>query len=504
VNRLRFHLSIYLKELLYNIKESLILFIVVIFASSLLSLSITLTDNSYIEKQLMDSILIEYKISNKDLLLCLKKTGKLAENSENNPLLERYKSYFENFYLGLQYLCQSNNLESYSYNLISNLSVSLLDFDKVNYDIQMIGTKTIEIYSDEITTLTTYSIQSLDIIDKYNLKIIEGNADDIFQTENAVIVGSDFLFYDEEQEWRKIQIGDILHVFYPDQKESIDLEVVATYKSPNVFDFSYGEDDSFINNTGILILEEDMLEILADHPYLFYHRKNDDVFGILSVQPPIALNAIAFICKDLKSSKLFEKELDLFKREMVIFCHNNCLNDYNIKIIYPEYKDVLNTLLGIRRIYILIFVAIAILLIFLFYSLLLYCQNKRVKEIFIYKSLGKQRNKIYQWYIWLYLLLSVPAALIGGISGILLSKIVNTNILETSVNMQTEMLRYSNGGRIVGDLNTLSIPSLSLPRVCAVIVATLIAITTLVFTFIYIITKQILSEGSGRTLRGES
>ena len=143
------------------------------------------------------------------------------------------------------------------------------------------------------------------------------------------------------------------------------------------------------------------------------------------------------------------------------------------------------------------------MLVFLFYSLISYCQNKRRREIFIYESLGKQRKKIYGWYGVLYLIVSVPASILGSIPGIYLSNAVNRSILDTSVKMQEELLKYSNNGRIIEVMNeSLSFPLPSMLQCLTVMLVTVFIISVIIIFFGFITTRMILKDRSQNALRG--
>ena len=483
----RFHWKIYLKDLGNGIRESILIFLVVFLASSLLSLSLFLFDNSYVEKQLVESIPIEYKISNKDLLLNPKKTVELNGNSENRALLENYRNYSEPFFSALNELCESGNIKSYSYNLVQ---IFFYYYEMAEDDDFVMGEFLLELYS----------IPSIEFIDDHQLEIISGNAEDIYRISNGIIVSSRQTINDADGRDRKVKVGDIIESEVSD-RVTIEFEVVAIYKSVKRFDFSYGDDDSFINSDAGLILQSDMLALLDENPEIYYHiESGNPLFHCFN---PIAVNAISFTCKDIESSKLFEKELEAFKHEMEVYAHSSRMPDYNIKIIYPEYESVLQSITRIRSIYILIFIAIALMLIFLFYSLISYCQNKRRREIFIYESLGKQRKKIYGWYAVLYLIVSVPASILGSIPGIYLSNAVNRSILDTSVKMQEELLKYSNNGRIIEVMNeSLSFPLPSALRCLAVMLITVFIISIIIIFFGFITTRMILTDRSQNALRG--
>lgn len=489
MNNNRFYLQIYLKDLTNNLKESIILFIVIVFASTLLSLTLFLFDNSYIEKQLLESIPIEYKISNRDLIINPKKTSNLSGNSDNDSMLENYKNYFETFILALEELCESKNIKSYEFNLVQNFMYD----HKIDTEHSGLAT--------EAKNLKLFSINSLDFIDDHHLEIVAGEVEDIYHVSNGIITSSRQLISDKDGENRKIEVGDQIQIDWIYGGKTIEFEVVAIYKSKKVFDFSYGEDDLFINSNGGLIMESDMLGLLYENPQIYYSAKlsNSPLYSFI----PISVNAISFICRDIESSKLFEKELESFKHDMDMYSHSSRMPNYNIRIIYPEYTSVLNSIIRIRSIYILIFSAIVLMLVFLFYSLMSYCQNKRKKEIFIYESLGKQREKIYVWYIIFYLVIILPASFVGCAPGTYLSNLVNKSILDTSIRMEKELFRYSNNGRSIEIIsNSLSFPLPSIMRVLGVSLICVTVIALFISFFCYITTRTILSDCSQNVLRG--
>ena len=477
--------EIYLKDFTNGIKENAIFFVSIIFASALISLSLFLLDNSFIQKQLVDSIPIEYRISNADLLLSPKEMMYFSNNAAYDNLLADYKDHFENFNIALNDICNEKSVETYKYNLVQSF---YYDYDPDDWSAKCIR---------------LFSMQSIDFVEDHLLEIIDGNVEDIYHTFNGVIVSSNQIVSDEEGQDRKARVGDIIHVNTLSDNSPIEFEVVAIYKSVKRFDFSYGEDDLFVNSDAGIMLESEMMNLLLDYPEIYYHLDGNSKSPFPFGYAPIAINSITFTCKDLEMSELFEKKLDVFKQDMSAYSYKNRIPDYNIVIIYPEYESALNSISRIRNIYILIFIAIIIMCYFLFYSLMSYCQNKRRREIFIYESLGKPKKKIYLWYIILYLLISIPASFFGSILGVYLSNVVNKNILDASVKMQMQLLRYSNNGKysdIITD--SMSFPMPSLLKTVSVIMISVIFVSATISIMCYITTKAVFLNRSRNVLRG--
>ena len=217
----------------------------------------------------------------------------------------------------------------------------------------------------------------------------------------------------------------------------------------------------------------------------------------------ITINAISFTCKDIASSDLFRNELVQFQKKLEGYRKENGYVDYGIKIIEPEYKAVFNSINRIKSIYLLIFAAIILMLTFLFYSLISYCQFKQKREIFIRFSLGQNKKDICVYYIILYILIAFPALVSGVIPGLELCRLLNKNFQNTSYQMMEELLRYSANGNyshLSSGMNIVANPSM--PIFVLVLIAGTLYILSLIIICAAITTSNVLSDHSQNNLRG--
>ncbi len=454
-------------------------------ASALLSMTLFFSSGKDIENELVKSIPMDVKLSNTNVVGNL---GSEIHATANAMTIKDqvYADYYRQFVSLIKETTDGVDDITCNYNLDVNITA-----DPITDDSE---------YSGQMPQFDMFGAQDPSYFDNHYIKVTAGNIDRLWTEENAIAVDPAIpIYYSSVSEPTYYHLGDTIYVDNESCGEAdYEFTVVAEFESRKLFAIGdYDEQYSY----GIITANSTILDLMDLHPSLY---------GSITYTPGERWNRhsrifnVVFTALDLEGYSKAKDTMKTIVRDMTWqYSKLNPEDSAGFTIIESDFFKILSSVTRIKGTYQMIFIAVFAMLLFLFYSMLSYSLHKREKEIFIYHSLGEKKGKIRTHYGLMYLIPSLLAGLLGILPGLLLSRLINTQILNSSKTLQAEFLRYSNNGALIENVKTpisLSFPSFS--SVLLLSLLTLVIIALLVFLFSTIITSTILRKDRIKLLRG--
>lgn len=255
------------------------------------------------------------------------------------------------------------------------------------------------------------------------------NEDGIFVPDTCLVPASD------GKSTRPMQPGDRVY-FYTSSGEYIrTLTVQGVYHFQKKFDYNYGE-DVFFNSGCSVILNDTIRSSFLNNP------------ADVSVMEP-RINYPIFRVIDYRDFDGFRQRMQSFYSEFRAWCIENEVNMPALFPIAPQFQNVLRSAQSMSRLYSIVLIVVAGMLVVLMAGLLYYLISKKKREMFLYFSLGAKKREIARHYGLHYGALALPAAILGCVPGILLNGALSSKVSADTLSLQEALLRYSNNGQII-------------------------------------------------------
>lgn len=318
-------------------------------------------------------------------------------------------------------------------NLNNNVQNDLINKLPLKYFIT--NTKFLDLPEDVLNKQDNYlklyedSIEEFKKTENDNLKVtynlvyennVFGISDLDFFKENGYVLEVDKKAFEENENALICLDGhekDVLFSFFPD----VEFKIVGRY---------YNKNDNFFKSYTSTFEKRESVFFVKNDFLLKKIKENKNLIDKLNIQN------ITFIARDYNTYNSLDNIISQLNKTLYKTCFKNkffeCSNleyvsyfkDGQIKVFYSS-KDL----------YTYFFVVIFLILYFIIFSIIDYCQNSIRKEIFIQYSLGSNSFNIHFYYFLYYFIFVLLAILLGIMLGYFIF-----NIIENSLNVSFRQL----------------------------------------------------------------
>ena len=418
-----FYIKSIFKQIICNKKENIPVALLMIMICCLLTVSNIISNSDQLENSLVNSTDFRIQIINDNIFSdhsILSNTINYSDSSNDNiNFYKKGKNYLLYFIQALDNLANQEEVKDYNYNIICQsaiynekdnfISKSLIGINKTSF----LTNENIEITSGRFFTQqelddATYRVIIPDNITNYTV----GDRIQLYKPINKVN-NNDLLSQDEV-------------------KEMIEVEIIGTYKADLSRQVSINLYDYFDNYNYILMPNNTLKEILSQ-----YYSDIDQVL----------LNDIVFTFSNYKDYSSFNTK---FQKEIISI--NSLVNDFihsdtNIHYKQQSYEYILYSISRIKVFYNVIFTIVSLICIFILCWLIYYLLSNKIKEIFIYYSLGESKTKIILRYLIMYSMILSFSILLGYTIGYFISNILQQRIITNSTNIQYDLLSFTDSSQ---------------------------------------------------------
>lgn len=418
-----FYIKSIFKQITSNKKENIPIALLMIIICSLLTVSSIISNSDQLENSLVNSTDFRIQIINDNIFSdhsTLSNTIDYSDSSiDNIDFYKKGKNYLLFFIQSLEELSNQEEVKDFNYNIIcqsainSNkdnlISKSLIGINKTSF----LTNENIEITSGRFFTQqelddATYKVIIPDNITNYTI----GDKLKLYKPINNVS-NNESLFLDEAE-------------------EVIEVEIIGTYKADLSRQVSINLYDYFDNYSYILMPNSTLKEIMTQ-----YYSDIDQVL----------LNDIFFTFSNYEDyssfNTKFQKEIISIDSLVSGFIHK----DTNIHYKQQSYEYILYSISRIKVFYNVIFLITSLLCVIILCWLTYYLLSNKIKEIFIYYSLGESKAKIILRYLIMYSIILSFCFLIGCTIGYFISNILQQRIITNSTNIQYDLLSFTDSSQ---------------------------------------------------------
>ena len=263
-------------------------------------------------------------------------------------------------------------------------------------------------------------------------------------TDASAYVPHTTVIRDEDGTYRPVRLGDQIEIYDYNVSEPCCLHtcvVEGIYQYFSKFDYSYGKGPSFIDLGSVFVSDALMLNLTERS----YERNADDPENIanIGVASMVLQTSTPRAYAELKASMLSAA------KELETWCFQNKVPSVNLKIYEPRYLKLADSIRETASLYRAIFLAVDAMLLLLIGGLSWYLISRKKREIFVFYSIGMKKRQIVGHYCGYYVLLVLPAAILGTMLGYFLNLLLSIKIARDTVALQEELLRFSNNGQAV-------------------------------------------------------
>lgn len=451
--------SYFFRNVLNQIKskklEAVIVFSIAFMMSIFLSLIHFFGYNDSMEENIANQLDLSYEIRNSHVFT----------DDHINDFVNKCKNPYEYYEMILNWIENNGNdtrISEYQYDLV----LKMKNESNISYDI--FGTNDVNYLEDKEMILISGRFLS-------EAELKNGS--------NYIVI-SDQTYKDDKK--TKYKVGDKIQLMMTSADNIIEVEVIGIYQYVDQSS-TFNANDKFINSKG-LIISNNLLDKYINNYSNSLNFRN------------FRINHIKFTIKDYKKYEEYSKDL-----EDSIHKLNNELEvkGYPISKLGIDENNVNEIIHATSRIkyvyqivFILIFVVAAFMLMFSIYYLL----KKKTREIAVYYSLGQSKGKIILHYFMTYILISIFAVILGLVIGYIISIILINNMAQDSIDMQSEILRFSMISVMNNIENNANIPTFTftISACIKIFIQVIIIIGSSVITSIIIIMNdKILSRNGG-------
>ena len=414
-----FYFKNILKQITSNKKENLSVAILMIMICCLLTISNIISDSDQLENSLISSTDFRIQIVNDNIfsdhsLL----TNTNAESDPTDNTIDFYKSgknYLVYFLQTLDELSQQEEVKDYNYNLICQSAISNGNDKLISKS--LLGVNQTSFSTNENIEMTSGRFFSQEELDNGAYKVI------IPDNIAGYSVGDKLTIY---KPMEKVDNDQIL--FQEETEKMIEVEIIGTYKADLSRQVSINLYDYFDNYNYVLIPNSALEEILTNY--------YDNIEQVL-------LNDIVFTFSNYQHYSSFNNKL-----QKKIISINSLVNsfinkDTNIHYKQQNYEYILYSIQRIKVFYKVIFTIVSLICVFILCWLIYYLLSNKIKEIFIYYSLGESKLKIILRYTIMYSIILFISLIIGSILGYFLSNYLQQKMIINSSNIQYDLLSFT-------------------------------------------------------------
>ncbi len=405
-----YYLKSIVQQVKKQIKESILVSLLMILSISLLTISFIISDSDQLERSMIQNTDFQIQLVNDNIF----STHDL-ENIETNKFLSSGKSYLLYFVEQLDELSKQESVSNYNFNLICS---NALETNENSYLVRyLIGVNTTDFLLNENVTITSGRMFSQDELDQGQYKIIIPDYINIYDVGDRITLYKPISDANDDQRLQKDQVS-----------KTIEVEIIGKYKANFSSQVSNDQYDMFDNYSYILIPNHTLKKIVTNY--------FDNIRQVY-------LNHVSFSFDDYESYSNFYNSY-----KEVLINTNSMVNsfftiDTKLHNKQQNYEYILYSIQRIKLFYNIVFVITSIVALLLLCWLIYYLLNSKIKEINLFYSLGESKIKIIMRYSIIYSLLLVVALVIGISLGYFISNFLQQRIISNSTSIQYELLSYS-------------------------------------------------------------
>ena len=262
-------------------------------------------------------------------------------------------------------------------------------------------------------------------------------------SDDAAYVSDDMCIRGEDGIMRPIKIGDQIEL-----ESAFGTLHYKTYTVKGIFhkikkyDYSYGADGTYLGYLSCMYVSNASLRQI--HPMRF----ND--YHVISELPYV--HAIVFDIRSLNDYDRFYQKLSDFAQEMDAYTEEIGLwGTADLRVQTPTYMKMAGTVTQTVNYYSLVMWIIDAMLLILSGSLIWYLLLGKRREMFLLHSLGMSKLRIALRYLAYFLLPVFLTALVGIAPGILLDRVLCTQIANDIFSAENALLSFSSSGNQIMD-----------------------------------------------------
>ena len=286
-------------------------------------------------------------------------------------------------------------------------------------------------------------IRTKDFFEHNNIALLEST--DTPLTDASAYVPHTAVIREEDGTYRPVRLGDHIEIYDYNASEPWRLHtcvVEGIYQYYSKFDYSYGKDPSYIGLGSVFVSDTLMLDLTERS----YERNADGPGNIaeIGIASMVIQTSTPRVYAELKASMLSAAHA------LETWCLQNKVPAAKLEIYEPRYLKMADSIQETASLYRVIFLVVDAMLLLLIGGLSWYLISRKKKEIFVFYSIGMKKRQIAGHYCGYYVLLVLPAAILGTILGYFLNLLLSIKIARDTVALQEELLRFSNNGQAVG------------------------------------------------------
>ena len=285
-------------------------------------------------------------------------------------------------------------------------------------------------------------IRTKDFFAHNNIALLESA--DAPLTEESAYVPHSTVVRDEDGTYRPVRLGDQIEIYDYNVAEPYRLHtcvVEGIYQYFSKFDYSYGKDPTFIDLGSVFVSDTLMLDLTQRS----YARNADDPENIAKI-------GVASMVIQTSTPRAYEElraDMSTAAQALDAWCAQNDVPPAGLAIYEPRYLKMADSIQETASLYRAIFLAVDAMLLLLIGGLSWYLISRKKKELFVFYSIGMKKRQIAGHYCGYYVLLVLPAAILGAMLGYYLNLLLSIKIARDTVALQEELLRFSNNGQAV-------------------------------------------------------
>ena len=436
----------YLQSYRYYRAAAAVIFLLFLLHSAILSLIFYFSGPDTISERLSETIPLEAGFQNSNYFGKNYRGASRAEPEKEIPYLKQTVSTLETLAAvpGVTYSNYQIGMQFYLERVFPKGVPRRTVFDWASAK-EMPDDDETEIRGDEweetgLQLASLSGIRTKDFFAHNNIALLESL--DAPLTDTSAYVPHTTVIREEDGTYRPVRLGDRIGIYDYNVSEPCCLHtcvVEGIYQYFSKFDYSYGKDPSFIELGCVFVSDTLMLDLTGRS----YERNADDPGNTaeIGVASMVIQTNTPGAYGELRASMLSAA------RELETWCFQNDVPSGKLEIYEPRYLKMADSIREIASLYRAIFLGVDVMLLLLIGGLARYLISRKKKEIFVFYSIGMKKRQIIGHYCGYYVLLILPAAILGTILGYFLNLLLSMKIVRDTVALQEELLRFSNNGQ---------------------------------------------------------
>ena len=360
-----------------------------------------------------------------------------TEFAHNKGNITMEEQFLECFLSGLEELAQDPAVKYASYNLVYLLNVKNCAAEGLQ----------------PRKAFYISGINSMDFFAHNHISFVEVEEDDF--SEDACYVSDSMQIRGENGQIRPLKIGDCIMI------QSLD--GVFTYQMYTVkgifhnflkYDYSFGADGTYLGPEPVSIyVSNASLRQIRPLEYL----------GVDVISELPYVHAIVFDIQSPDDYDRFYQKLSDFAEDMDTYTQEIGLwGTADLRVQTPTYLKMAGTITQTIRYYSFVMWIIDVMLLILSGSLVWYLLLGKRREMFLLHSLGMSKLRIALRYLAYFLLPVFLTALVGIAPGILLDRVLCTQIANDIFSAENALLSFSSSGNQIMDAARESIQAFAI------------------------------------------